>query len=61
MHAQWSGSEIVHQTEQLAIVKAMEVLENTNIRNSRRRTVTIYTDSKVTIQSIKKTTETTKA
>ena len=31
----------------------MEALENTNIRNSRRRIVTIYTDSKVTIQSIK--------
>jgi len=37
----------------LAIVKAMEALENTNIRNSRRRIVTIYTDSKVTIRSIK--------
>jgi len=42
-----------NQAEQLAIVKAMEALENTNIRNSRRRIVTIYTDSKVTIQLIK--------
>ena len=42
-----------NQAKQLAIVKAMETLENTNIRNSRRRIVTIYTDSKVTIQSIK--------
>jgi len=48
-----------NQAEQLAIVKAMEALENTNIRNSRRRIVTMYTDSKVTIQSIKNT-ETTK-
>jgi ribonuclease HI len=31
----------------------MEVLEITNIRNSRRRIVTIYTESNVTIQSIK--------
>ena len=37
----------------MAIVKAMEALENTNIRNSMRRMVTIYTDSKVNIQSIK--------
>ena len=41
-----------NRAEQLAIVKAMEALENTNIRNS-RRIVTIYPDSKVTIQSIK--------
>jgi len=31
----------------------MEALENTNISNSRRRIAAIYTDSKVTIQSIK--------
>jgi ribonuclease HI len=37
----------------LAIVKIMEALENTKISNSRRRIATIYTDSKVTIQSIK--------
>jgi len=37
----------------LAIVQAMEALENTNIDNSRRRIATIYTDSKVTNQSIK--------
>jgi hypothetical protein len=43
-----------NQAEQLAIGKAMEALENTNISNSRRRIATIYTDSKVTIQSIKK-------
>ena len=42
-----------NQAEQLAIVKAMEALEITNISNSRRRRATIYTDSKVTIQSIK--------
>jgi len=42
-----------NQAEQLAIVKAVEALENTNIDNSRRRIATIYTDSKVTIQSIK--------
>ena len=31
----------------------MEALENTNISNSRRRIAPIFTDSKVTIQSIK--------
>jgi len=48
-----------NHAEQLAIVKAMEALQNTNIRNSRRRKLTIYTENKVTIQPIK-TTETTK-
>jgi ribonuclease HI len=41
-----------NQAEQLAIVKALEALENINISNSRRR-ATIHTDSKVTIQSIR--------
>jgi ribonuclease HI len=41
-----------HQAEQIlvAIVKA---LENTNISDNRRKIATIYTDSKVTIQSVK--------
>jgi hypothetical protein len=44
----------------LAVVKALEALENININNSSRRIETIYKNSKVTIQS-EKTMETTKA
>ena len=41
-----------NKTEQMAIVKAIEAIENIYIKDSRRRTATIYTDSRVTIQSL---------
>jgi len=42
-----------NQAEQMAIVKAIEAIENIYNRDSRRRTATIYTDSRVTVQSLK--------
>jgi ribonuclease HI len=41
-----------NQAEQMAIMKAIEAIENIHIRGSSRRTTTIYTDSRVTIQSL---------
>ena len=42
-----------NQAEQMAIVKAIESIENIYNRDSRQRTAIIYTDSRVTIQSLK--------
>jgi len=42
-----------NQTEQMAIVKAIEANGNIHIRDSRLRKATIYTESRVTIQSLK--------
>jgi ribonuclease HI len=42
-----------NQAEQLAIIKAIEAIENTHARSSRRTTITIYTDSRITILSLK--------
>jgi len=41
------------QAEQMAIVKAIEAIGNIDTRDSSLRTATIYTDSRVTIQSLK--------
>ena len=41
-----------NQAEQMATVKAIEAIENI-YKDSRRRKATIYTDSRVTIQSLK--------
>jgi len=43
----------VYQAEQMAIVKATEATDNIHDTDSRRRTATIYTDSTVTVQSLK--------
>ena len=37
----------------MATVKAIEAIENIHNRDSRRRTAIIYTDSRVTVQSLK--------
>ena len=42
-----------NQAEQMAIVKAIEAIGNIHIRDGRLRTATIYTDSRVTVQSLK--------
>jgi ribonuclease HI len=42
-----------NQAEQLAIVKAIEEINKTFISESTRNIATIYTDSRVTIQSLK--------
>jgi ribonuclease HI len=44
-----------NQAEQLAIIKALETLGKLHIKSSIQRTVTIYTDSKITLQSLKNT------
>jgi len=42
-----------NQAKQMAIVKAIESIENIHNRDSRRRTAIIHTDSRVTVQSLK--------
>ena len=42
-----------NQAKQVAIVKAIEATENIYNRDSRRRTAILYTDSRVTVQSLK--------
>ena len=44
-----------NQAEQLAIVKALEVLESLNIEDSSQRTAAVITDSRVALDSIKDT------
>ena len=42
-----------NQAEQLAIAKALEALEKTDIEKNRPRTASIITDSKISLDSIK--------
>jgi ribonuclease HI len=42
-----------NQAEQLAIVKALEVVESLNIDDSSQRTAAVITDSRVALDSIK--------
>jgi ribonuclease HI len=44
-----------NQAEQLAIVKALEVLETQQVNNNEHRKAVIYTDSKITLDSIRST------
>ena len=41
-----------NQAEQLAIAKALEIIESIDISENRPRTVTIFTDSKITLDSL---------
>ena len=47
-----------NQAEQLAITKALETIEKIDITEDTPRTATIFTDSRISIDSIKKTPET---
>jgi ribonuclease HI len=42
-----------NQAEQLAIVKALEVIESQQENHNEHRTAVIYTDSKITLDSIR--------
>jgi ribonuclease HI len=42
-----------NQAEQLAIAKALEVIESIDISDNSPRTVTIFTDSRITLDSLK--------
>jgi ribonuclease HI len=42
-----------NQVEQLAIVKALEVIEKQQVNNNEYRKAVIYTDSKITLDSIR--------
>jgi ribonuclease HI len=44
-----------NQAEQWAIVKALETIEKSHIKDNVPRTVTVYTDSRITLQSLKNT------
>ena len=44
-----------NQAEQLAIVKALEVIETQQVNQNEHRTTVIYTDSKITLDSIRST------
>jgi ribonuclease HI len=44
-----------NQAEQLAIVKAMEVIKSQQENHNKHRTAVIYTDSKITLDSIRST------
>jgi ribonuclease HI len=44
-----------NQTEQLAIVKALEIIEKSYINGCIPRTATVHTDSRITLQSLKNT------
>jgi ribonuclease HI len=44
-----------NQAEQLTIVKALETIENSLINGNIPRTATVYTDSRITLQSLKNT------
>ena len=43
-----------NQAEQVAIVKALEAIEAQQVNHNGHRTVVIYTDSKITLDSIRK-------
>ena len=43
-----------NQAEQLAIAKAVEVIELVDVSENNPRTVTIFTDSRITLDSLKK-------
>jgi ribonuclease HI len=42
-----------NQAEQLAIVKALEIIETQQVNNKEHRKAVIYTDSKITLDSIR--------
>jgi ribonuclease HI len=42
-----------NQAEQLAIVKALEIIEMQKVKNNKSETAVIYTDSKITLDSIR--------
>ena len=42
-----------NQAEQLAIAKALEIIDAIDIAENRPRTIGIYTDSRITIDSLK--------
>jgi len=44
-----------NQAEQLAIVKALETITKSHINDNIPRTVTVHTDSRITLQSLKNT------
>jgi ribonuclease HI len=44
-----------NQAEQLAIFKALETIENSHINDNIPRRVTVHTDSRITLQSLKNT------
>ena len=44
-----------NQAEQWATVKALETTEKSHIKDNVPRTVTVYTDSRITLQSLKNT------
>jgi ribonuclease HI len=44
-----------NQVEQLAIVKALEAIEKQQVNHTEHRTAVIYTDSKITMDSIRRT------
>jgi len=41
-----------NQAEQLATVKALEAIEAQQVNHNKKKTVVIYTDSKITLDSI---------
>jgi ribonuclease HI len=45
-----------NQAEQLAIIKALELIPEINIEENTPRTIGIYTDSRITIDSLKNAT-----
>jgi ribonuclease HI len=47
-----------NQAEQLAIAKALEIIESIDISETSPRKVAIFTDSKITLDSLKKSTTT---
>jgi len=42
-----------NQAEQLAIVKALEVIQTQQVNHNEHRTAVIYTDSKITLDSVR--------
>jgi ribonuclease HI len=44
-----------NQAEQLAVVKALETIEKSHINDNLPRTVTVHTDRRITLQSLKNT------
>ena len=44
-----------NQAEQLAIVKALETIEKSHINENFPRTITVHTDSRITLQTLKNT------
>ena len=45
----------IKQAEQLAIVRALEIIEKLRINENTPRTVTVHTDSRITLQSLQNT------